>query len=568
MATLDATTLAEYVAEVNAVDRAQVVVDALADPVSAIVYTSEDVAVASGTMVTPWATVSGYAVSVSTLDGFFVTGAGTPNDGWYLRFSSGSRYVDLSFGLLGSGKEAVWSLPTWDVGTRAGIISGTIAVTGNQTPVWSGASTTLFFNQGTGGTYNFGSYASDPDGEPLTYSLVGTAYTGISINASTGVLTVSASAVAAVRNLTVRATDPDGLYADWAVAVTISSPSSATTIKWNPGFYIYLSPSNGHLDGATQRAADLAWFQNYASDSTIKGFYLQKYLRAFETGTTADYSAGFDMLDYYLSLCTTYNKRLCVEFENVSFGASNNALPTYWQAQGWQHEYVVGTTTIRRANTGISACRDRLIALIQAYAQRYNSHPRLEVVGLEETTTTVPSGITSTTWIDNYKAILTAAAQSWTQTLFRNCENGQTGDQSLTRSVYEHVATLNSAGIGCIICGGPDHEDGLTNPFDPTNEKSWKQLWRGQTTSSGVTWLDARRVYPFYGETQERGFYPTGDTPANVCSYQIDFMRASHVTFLNYTRWSEVYAAIAARSGATDTVTPSCLAGRTVTGGT
>ena len=56
MATLDSTTAAEYAAEVNAADRAHVVLDALADPVSAKVYNSEGVVVASGTMTDPLGT--------------------------------------------------------------------------------------------------------------------------------------------------------------------------------------------------------------------------------------------------------------------------------------------------------------------------------------------------------------------------------------------------------------------------------------------------------------------------------------------------------------------------------
>ena len=284
MATLDATTAAEYAAEVNAADRAQVVIDALADPVYAKVYTSEDVVVASGTMASPWGVASGDAIIVATLNGFFVAGADTPNDGWYLRFESGSRYVDLSFGLSGSAKEAVWSLPAWTVGTQAGITAGEITVTGNRPPAWSGAPATLSFTQGAGGTTDFSAYVSDPDDDTLTYSLVGTSYTGISIGANSGVLTVTSSAAAAVRALTIRATDSNGLYADHACSVTIVARGAG--IKWNPGFYIFLAPPSTYVDSAESRAANLTWFQTYASDQKIKGFVIHQYIRSLETGTT------------------------------------------------------------------------------------------------------------------------------------------------------------------------------------------------------------------------------------------------------------------------------------------
>jgi hypothetical protein len=136
VATLDATTQAEYAAEVNAADRAQAIIDALVDPVYAKVYDSEDNVVASGEMTSPWATISGNNLVPTTLDGFFVSSAGTPNDGWYFQFESGSRYLRTTFGLSGSGKEAVWNLPTWDVGTRAGISPSAITVAGDVPLKW------------------------------------------------------------------------------------------------------------------------------------------------------------------------------------------------------------------------------------------------------------------------------------------------------------------------------------------------------------------------------------------------------------------------------------------------
>jgi hypothetical protein len=553
-----------------------VVIDALADPVYAKVYTSEDVVVASGTMASPWGVASGDAIIVATLNGFFVAGADTPNDGWYLRFESGSRYVDLSFGLSGSAKEAVWSLPAWTVGTQAGITAGEITVTGNRPPAWSGAPATLSFTQGAGGTTDFSAYVSDPDDDTLTYSLVGTSYTGISIGANSGVLTVTSSAAAAVRALTIRATDSNGLYADHACSVTIVAQGAG--IKWNPGFYIFLAPTSTYVDSAASRAANLTWFQTYANDPNIKGVVIHQYIRALETGTTTpSYNyvsevdgvryGGFACIDYYLGLCATYNKRLAIVLKHHAFSGAT-ALPTYWVNQGWEHRYYSDFNSC--ANIGISACRDRYIALIQAYGARYDTNPRLEWSASDETTVSLPAGITSATWISNYKAILSAAVVAWPTTMFRSCENGQLSHVT-QREVYEHIETLNNAGTGCVLTGGPDHEDTLTDPYNPGNEKPWQQLWRGETTSLGVVWKDVRGQMPRVGETQERGYSNPNyyqDTAANILTYQIDYMESSHVVFLNYNKWTETLAAITARSGLTDTTVPTCLTGRTVTGGT
>lgn len=228
MATLDATTAAEYAAEVTAAARSQVVIDALSDPVTVNAYNASDDLVGSGTMTSPWATVVDENVSVGTLNDFFTNRTEAITEGWYLKFESGSRSVRLSLGESGSGKEAIWSESTWLVGTRAGITTGEIVVAGSRTPVWNSAPDDLLFTQGVGGTQDFSAFVSSDD--VITFSLVGTAYTGISINSASGLLTVSSSAVAATRALTVRATGADGLYADHLVTLTISAVTSTNLI--------------------------------------------------------------------------------------------------------------------------------------------------------------------------------------------------------------------------------------------------------------------------------------------------------------------------------------------------
>jgi hypothetical protein len=248
VATLDATTAAEYAAEVNAADRARVIVDALADPVTVNVYNASSAVVGTGEMTSPWATVSGYAVVPGTLGSFFVTTSDAPNDDWRLKFESGSRAVSLTFGVADSGAEAIWSEASFSVGTRAGISSSSITATGNRAPVWGGAPATRSYVEGVGGTYDFSQHVSDPDEDALTYSLVGTSYTGISIGATTGILTVSSSAAAAVRSLTIRATDPNGLTADQSVSVTITAqPQTTATYLINAGTFSGIRTFDGAL---------------------------------------------------------------------------------------------------------------------------------------------------------------------------------------------------------------------------------------------------------------------------------------------------------------------------------
>jgi hypothetical protein len=396
VATLDSTTAAEYAAEVNAADRAQVILEALADPVTAKVYNSEGVAVASGTMTAPWAVVSGYALTTSTLDGFFVSVLDTPNDGWYLRFESGSRYVRLSFGLLGSGKEAVWSLPTWDVGARAGISSGVMNVTGNRNPVWSGAPSTLSFTQGTGGTSNFSLYASDPDDDALTYSLVGTSYTGISISQA-GLLTVTSAAAAATRNLTVRATDPNGLYADHSCAVEISA---AAALKWHPGHYA----APDAVLFTSQISAHTALWNQIAPVANFVGGQLYVPWGQIEPTTAGAYS--WSLIDTEIAKLAAAGKKTSIVVWSQRYTSS--ALPSTPQSgDRYFPDYlissgdVVATGSVQQACMWRESVMDRYLALFSAMAARYDNDDRVSLIVTAETAAANSGGDFSSTGLRN-----------------------------------------------------------------------------------------------------------------------------------------------------------------------
>jgi hypothetical protein len=231
VATLDATTAAEYAAEVNAAARAQVIVDALTAPVYARLYDDNDVLIGEGAMAPPWAVASSDSVIPGTLDDFYTLLDGEPEGDWYFRFESGSRNVRLSFGPAGSGKEAIWSEQSVRAGTRAGISASAITVTGNVPPQFTTAPTsvTVPYN---GGEIPF--VAVDPNGDNVTYSLTATR-AGITISPTTGIVTVASSAAGTAGSITVQASDGT-LVSSAACAVTVQSVPVAGTIVAGASF--------------------------------------------------------------------------------------------------------------------------------------------------------------------------------------------------------------------------------------------------------------------------------------------------------------------------------------------
>jgi hypothetical protein len=220
---LDATTLADYEAAVGPSARAQVVIDALSGTVTVKVYDGSANLKGSGTMAAPWATQTNGIITVGEVTSFSVSSSGTPAPDWYLRFEGGSgRWLRGSFGLAGSGQDFTWSLPTWVAGTMGELGAVSVGVQSNTAPTLSGAPTDVEFYEGIGGTYNFGSHGYDEDGDPIQFYLIGTQYSGVSISTA-GLFTVTTSAAAAVRNLTIRVTDGQ-LSSDYPLTLTIRPP--------------------------------------------------------------------------------------------------------------------------------------------------------------------------------------------------------------------------------------------------------------------------------------------------------------------------------------------------------
>jgi hypothetical protein len=101
------------------------------------------------------------------------------------------------------------------------------SITPGGKPVWLSPATLSPFTKGT--LYSFELIAVDPDGEPLTYSVVsGSLPSGLSVNSSTGVISGVPTGTTP-STATIRAEDPSGLFLDRAFTIPNSGPVWVTS---------------------------------------------------------------------------------------------------------------------------------------------------------------------------------------------------------------------------------------------------------------------------------------------------------------------------------------------------
>jgi hypothetical protein len=172
---LDQTTKAEYDALSLASARASAVVAALSGTVVVEVYSGTDTLMASGTMAAPWATSSGATITVGEVTGvgLLVANGGAPDATWYCQFRSGTRFVRGNFGVAGSGRDFVWSLASFQAGSRGTL--GTVVLTaggaaGVSAAVPTDYVTTALTATGPGTTYNV---YSDTDMDNVPWGALG-----------------------------------------------------------------------------------------------------------------------------------------------------------------------------------------------------------------------------------------------------------------------------------------------------------------------------------------------------------------------------------------------------------
>ena len=485
MLALDSTTRSEYDAEATAADAAQAVVDALGATVYVKVYDGAGTVKASGTMGSPWATQAAGVITIGEVSSFAVTAAGAVDPTWYLRFEGGSRWVHGSFGLKDSGADFELSSDAWINGYSIRLGTVVLNAPSETAPTWINDPPQSFdFVYGTGGSYDFGPHVTDAEGGAITFSLA-ESYTGITIT-SAGVFTVSTVAAAAVRTVTVRATDVQGLSADLVLTVTVEAV--ATAMKWYPGHY-------GLTQANDSQATKFSLFDELGSG--WQGAQVRYFWGDIESSLGSyDWSAIRADRDRLQSR----GKRLWVQILTTKFGSFasiGNTIPTYMQTPAYNGGAVITSDRVI-AQLWNSAVMDRYVALMQAFAAEFDDDDWIAGVNGEETavgslTPLTPYGYTGTAMVTQLKRGLTAMRASFARTpllvyanFFPNWSSAQIQD------FFEHLEAE------AVAVGGPDN-----NPDEGTTGKSYytgavgTQDYRGTLPAGFANQRESTRDYPF-----------------------------------------------------------------------
>lgn len=287
-----------------------------------------------------------------------------------------------------------------------------------------------------------------------------------------------------------------------AMPVVTPAPASAAARKWHPGHYFCPSHTRWSPDNQA------AHFRALDTVTGIKIGFNWGYLE----DAPGDYSPGFRIVDAYLDKLPA-DKYLMLHVNERSCG-DPGVYPRYVVDNGWvvtrpPSERWRGNRTTA-AKMWQPAVMDRLIALSQAFAARYDGHPRFEQFSLGETALGVP-GLPTEAWRTQLQRWFTESKKAWPTTYLRLNANYLDNDAAI-RELITHCVDG-----GGVTVGGPEPEpprSGIPR-FITAN-----RVFRGHDGGA-----DLRGTVPWTGEVSTR----SAQTPREIFGYFHDTMRASHM---------------------------------------
>jgi hypothetical protein len=325
------------------------------------------------------------------------------------------------------------------------------------------------------------------------------------------------------------------------------------TIKWNPGQYIFVTPST--WAGLQSILDQIATFQ---TNPNIEGIQLAMTMAALEGPAKGQYSTGIANVGTILTRLQQYNKKLILLVKDAAYGAVRSGNPSETSESWFAPQYLMSDPAygnsgppygIAYSGPGVAwsgnlvtairtwdpVVNDRMIALYQAYASAFDNNPYFEMIGGGETSIGVIGfGYNATAHYTQLKRLLSAADTAWAHTQLRLSANYISGTDAVLLDLIDHCVSLRKCGIG-----GPDPE--LPLP-DFTRTISANRLF----CNRAGTGVDYRGKIAWIGETQQFGLDTRIiTTPVSLLfDYHRNIMHANYIVTVKATRFDEVTAAI------------------------
>lgn len=356
--------------------------------------------------------------------------------------------------------------------------------------------------------------------------------------------------------------------------------ASGAPVKWHPGTYMWVGGIPG--PGATQSVVDS--IGSICSNANITGVQLAPYWAFLEGDNAGDYSAGFAAVDTILAKARSCNKRVMVQISERVFntpaadptvGYLVATYPAYLLTSAYGvccgvldatgTELQFGGVITGRGNGAFSgeiaiarlsdaAVMDRLIALSNAYAARYDGNPYFEMLSIGESAVPSWPGLSLPAMYDQIKRFYTAVATAWPHTMGRMVLNYTNSDPSM-KDLIDACLSLSN----CVV-GGPDPELPATGNITRTIQAN--EIFRG-AECSGCTPRDYRGVMAWVGEQQYLGLEDAwNQAPSAIAAYQKNTMRDSYMIWVGFSpRLSDILTQINADNSVAITACPKNFAG-------
>jgi hypothetical protein len=364
----------------------------------------------------------------------------------------------------------------------------------------------------------------------------------------------------------------------------VTAPTTSGAIKFHPGSYVWVSATAY----AKEQPYVFSLLNSVANDSSVSGVQVVFRWSELEGATAGDYSAGFALVDALLAKMASLPtpKRLMLLVAERTYGTADGNPPV-----GLLPQYIINMpngaivapkgshwagSLVSMARLDNPAVIDRLIALAQAYGNRYNSNPLMEMYApMGESAVSGSAGLNSSVFIQQMQRLYAGAAQAWPNTALRWELNWVPASDATMASVLEFAKTLPQS-----VIGGPDSEGPLPVPagqFGPSSTTQSARVFQGLPSGSGAAaqmFPDQRGQMPWIGEYEAAGNCcgSGGILPAAFAQFQINSLHASYLVYMQNTylpsgtsssdphKWGAQLAYINSTQGATYPGVPAVMA--------